>query len=113
MLKRTEGKDKMSLKIRKAIKGVQSLMWGKSCYGYLFGVCRDDCDYPDNMSMFERDVNDIDRDEALDYPCPEGTISGAFRNNSFLKLHVDKWKGNGAKKRGLILTEQFRLLLRE
>lgn len=103
----------MTMKMRKAIKGVQSLMWGNAAYGYLFGVCRDDCGYPDNMSLFERDVNEIGEDEHLDYLCPEGTISRTFKNNDFLRLHVDKWKDNGAKKRGLKLVDYFRNLLKE
>ena len=43
--------------------------------------------------------------------CPwcdkEGLVSNTFRNNPYMRLHVDKWKENGAKERVLRLVEAY------
>jgi hypothetical protein len=48
------------------------------------------------MSQFERD-----------FQCQEGLLSNTFRNNSYMRLHVDKWKENGAKERVLRLVDAY------
>jgi len=37
----------------------------------------------------------------------EGLLSNTFRNNPYMRLHVDKWKENGAKERVLRLTDAY------
>ena len=55
----------------------------------------------DNASWFERQM------EMMKIDCPQGTIANAFRNNPYMKLHVDKWEKNGAKGRVLVLMREL------
>ena len=80
-----------------AVADVREYFWGDSSMATVFCVCRDCFGYPDNMSMFERD-----------FRLTEGLLSGTFRNNPYMRLHVDKWKENGAKERVLKLVEAYR-----
>ena len=79
------------------VADVREYFWGDSSMATVFCVCRDCFGYPDNMSMFERD-----------FRLTEGLLSGTFRNNPYMRLHVDKWKENGAKERVLKLVEAYR-----
>ena len=75
---------------------VRDYFWGDSSLAVIFCACRDSYGYADNMSQFERD-----------FQCQEGLLSNTFRNNPYMRLHVDKWKENGAKERALRLAEAY------
>lgn len=92
---------------------IQHLFRGSSSYAVLFCVGRDEYNYPDNMSQFEREMGDCPDPEQLDYLCPAGTLASAFYHNSYLKLPVKTWKYNGVKDKVLILAEQFRTAVKE
>jgi len=93
--------------LTKAVMAVQSFMWGASAYAVLFCECRDHRGYPNVYTEFEKEVDEIALERGLSWRCRPGTISDAFSDNSYLKLNVEKWKDNGAKKRSLILLEKF------
>ena len=78
------------------VESVREYFWGDSSMAVIFCVCRDRYCYADNMSQFERD-----------FQCQEGLLSNTFRNNPYMRLHVDKWKENGAKERALRLAEAY------
>ena len=92
---------------------IQHFFRGSSSYAVLFCVGRDEFNYPDNMSQFEREMGDCPEPEQLDYLCPAGTLASAFYHNSYLKLPVRTWKDNGVKDKVLILADQFRTAVRE
>lgn len=94
-----------------AVQAVQADMWGASAYAVLFCECRDHRGYPNNMAQFERDVDAIARKRGLNYTCSAGTLSDAFRHNSYLEKHVDKWSGLGVKTRSMHLLQRFRAQL--
>lgn len=96
-----------------ALPQVQGYLWGQSAYAILYCVGRDAYHYQDSMSQFERDTGDYPNKGSLSYVCPEGTLADAFRHNSFLRLHIDKWKENGVKERVLLLAEQFRTAIQK
>ena len=75
---------------------VREYFWKDSAMAVIFCVCRDRYGYADNMSQFERD-----------FQCQEGLLSNTFRNNPYMRLHIDKWKENGAKERVLRLAEAY------
>ena len=79
-----------------SVERVREYFWKPSAMAVIFCVCRDRYRYVDNMSQFERDFN-----------CQEGLLSNTFRNNPYMRLHVDKWKENGAKDRVLRLVEAY------
>ena len=78
------------------VDNVLDYFWKPSAMAVIFCVCRDRYRYADNMSQFERD-----------FQCPEGLLSNTFRNNPYMRLHIDKWKENGAKDRVLRLVEAY------
>ena len=78
------------------VDDVRSYLWKDSAMTVIFCVCRDRYCYADNMSQFERD-----------FQCQEGLLSNTFRNNPYMRLHIDKWKENGAKERVLRLVEAY------
>lgn len=78
------------------VGAVRHLFWGDSSMAVIFGVCRDCFHYADNMSQFERD-----------FGCSEGLISNTMRHNPYMRLAVDKWEHQGAKKRVLRLVEEY------
>ena len=79
------------------VDGVREYFWGDSSLAVIFCTCRDCYGYADNMSQFERDFH-----------CQEGLLSNTFRNNPYMRLHVDKWAQNGAKQRVLRLVEAYK-----
>ena len=99
--------------LAKAVGKVLNLFWGKSSYAVLFCVCRDYFGYPNNMSMFESEFTELFDRLSNDYKCPLGTIGSAFSHNSFLKLHVERWKESGVKQRALQLADNFKAALSE
>ena len=91
-----------------AVMACQKYFWASSSYAVLFCVCRDCFDYPDNMSMFEREIMEIDFSERPDYTCSAGTVTSTVFNNPYMKLPIDRWKQNGAKERVLILADELK-----
>lgn len=92
---------------------IQQYFRGSSSYAVLFCVGRDEFNYPDNMSQFEREMGDCPEPEQLDYLCPAGTLASAFYHNSYLKLPVKTWKDNGVKDKVLLLADHFRKAVKE
>lgn len=84
------------------VDNVREYFWSPGAIGFVFCVCRDCYDYPNNMSQFERD-----------FGCPEGSLSNTFRNNTYMHLHIDKWAQNGAKDRVLRLVEAYKKAVAE
>ena len=79
------------------VDGVRPYFWSDSSMAVIFCVCRDCYDYANNMSQFERE-----------FECREGLLSNTFRNNRYMRLHINKWKENGAKSRVLTLVDVYR-----
>jgi hypothetical protein len=42
------------------------------------------------------------------YPCSVGKVQRTISNHPYMRLHVDKWKGNGASVREIVLMEFLR-----
>lgn len=76
---------------------VRQYFWGDSSWAVIFCVCRDCFNYADNMSKFEREFH-----------CPDGLLSNTFRNNTYMRLSIDKWEQNGVKERVLRLVEAYK-----
>ncbi len=79
------------------VDSVREYFWRDSALTVIFCTCRDCYGYADNMSQFERDFH-----------CQEGLLSSTFRNNPYMRLHVDKWAQNGAKQRVMKLVEAYK-----
>jgi len=88
--------------LRECAAQVREYFWSESAMTVIFCVCRDCFGYPDNMSQFERE-----------FECQEGLLSSTFRNNRYMRLHIDKWKQSGAKSRVLTLVDVYRRTVEE
>ncbi len=86
--------------LRACAAQVREYFWSESAMTVIFCVCRDCFSYPDNMSQFERE-----------FECREGLLSNTFRNNRYMRLHINKWKENGAKSRVLTLVDVYRRIV--
>ena len=90
-----------------AVEAVQAHMWGAAAYAVLFCEYRDHRGYPNNMAQFERDIDAIAQERCLTYGCNAGTLSDAFRHNTYLEKHVDKWPDIGVMTRSMHLLRVF------
>ena len=79
------------------VDSVRQYFWGDSALAVIFCTCRDCYGYANNMRQFERDFH-----------CQEGLLSNTFRNNPYMRLHVDKWAQQGAKQRVMQLMEAYK-----
>jgi len=93
--------------LTRATIAVQPYMWGQSSNAVLFCILRDIYSYKGNMSQFERGITAIVENHKLEWACPDGTIRVAFKHNPYMKLHVSKWKSNGAPDRVIQLINKF------
>ena len=84
-------------KLAACVDCVRQYFWGDSSLAVIFCTCRDCYGYANNMSQFERDFH-----------CQEGLLSNAFRNNPYMRLHVNKWAQQGVKQRVLRLMEAYK-----
>jgi hypothetical protein len=84
------------------VESVRQYFWKDSALAVIFCTCRDCYGYANNMSQFEREFH-----------CQEGLLSNTFRNNPYMRLHVDKWEQNGAKQRVLRLVEAYKRAVEE
>ena len=91
--------------LHQLINNVQAYLWGQSAYAVFFCLGRDKYGYPNNMSMFEREIEPLTI--GLEYECHAGTIQKTLSNNPYMKLPVDKWAENGAPKRVLLLMDKI------
>lgn len=87
--------------IARCFRSVGLYVWGKSSLATIYRVCCDIYDYDCPVSQFERDL----RSQGID--CPDGTITAAMYNNSFLRDKVADWQSLGVKDRVLRLAEEF------
>ena len=89
-------------KLVACVAEVREYFWGDSAMAVIFCTSRDCYDYANNMAQFERD-----------FGCQEGLLSNTFRNNPYMRLHIDKWAQNGAKGRVLRLVEAYKMAVDE
>lgn len=97
--------------LAKLVLDSQKFFWGNSSYAVLFCVFRDFYRYPDNRTMFEKDMLSLPYEIVPTYVCTLGVISSTFSDNPYMKLHIDKWEENGATKRVMILVDKLKMAL--
>ena len=81
---------------------VREYFWSDSALAVIFCVCRDCYGYVNNMSQFERDFH-----------CRVGLLSNAFRNNPYMRLHINRWPQQAVKQRVMRLVEAYRKAIEE
>lgn len=96
-----ESQEVTAEELGKAIACCGKYIWSPSALAVIFGICRDKYDWADNGSEFER------RMAVMNLDCPSGTIANAMRNNPYLRMNYKKWASAGAKRRVMVLAEEF------
>ena len=79
------------------------LFWASSAWTVAYCVLRDYCGYEDSIKEFERRAKGMTLPPKLEYRCTAGTVQRTISNHPYMRLHIDKWKENGASTRELVL----------
>ena len=88
-------------RVVQVLRTCSDFIWGNAAYTVAYCACRDLYGWQDNASWFERQLI------LQGITMPEGTINATLSRNPYMKLHVGKWKENGAKERVLRLMDVF------
>lgn len=105
-VKRQEG-DAMQ-RLAKAVREGSSLFWAASAWAVAYGVARDCCGYEESVSDFERKAMNLNMPINFAYECSVGKVQRTISNHPYMRLHIDKWKENGASIREIVLMEFLR-----
>jgi len=95
-------------RLAESIFNLQSYFWGRSSYAVVFCVLRDYFKFPNNQTLFEREIMSLPFKQMPDHVCAIGVVSSTFSDNPYMKLNVEKWKQNGASSRVMTLVHQIR-----
>lgn len=91
------------LRLSKAVGDGRYLFWAASAWAVAYCVIRDCFGYEGNVSDFERKAEKMILPKQFEYPCSEGKVQRTISNHPYMRLHVDKWKENGASTREIVL----------
>ena len=94
--------------LAKAVADGSCLFWAASAWAVAYGVVRDCHSYEGSVSDFERKALALDLPKTFEYCCSVGKVQRTISNHPYMRLHVDKWKGNGASIREIVLMEFLR-----
>lgn len=95
-------------RLAKAVGEGNLLFWAASAWAVAYCVARDCCGYEESVSDFERKAAKMDLPKNFAFPCSVGKVQRTISNHPYMRLHIDKWKENGASIREIILMEFLR-----
>ena len=95
-------------RLKKAVSEGSHLFWAASAWAVAYCVVRDCYGYSDNVSDFERKAENLILPMRFEYPCSAGKVQRTISNHPYMRLHIDKWKENGASPREIVLMEFLR-----
>ena len=95
-------------RLAKAVYEGNSLFWAASAWAVVYGVARDCCGYEESVSDFERKAMNLNMPMNFAYECSVGKVQRTISNHPYMRLHIDKWKENGASTREIILMQFLR-----
>ena len=93
-------------RLARAIEGVQSLFWAQSAWAVVYCVWRDHLRMGDNMSEFERMVEELPFTKKV-VECPAGTVRKAVMRNEFMNYPLHRWPEGRASKLAEKLVEKL------
>ena len=97
--------------LSKAVCEGSHLFWAASAWAVAYAVMRDCGGYEGSMTEFERTALNLPMPMTFKFDCTAGTIQRTISNHSYMRLHVDKWRENGASARELVLMGFLRKFL--
>ena len=74
-------------------------------------MVRDCCGYEGSMKEFEQKAMTMALPANFDHVCTRGAVQRTISNHPYMRLHIDKWKENGASPREIVLKEFLRKFL--
>jgi hypothetical protein len=92
----------------KAVSEGNLLFWAASAWAVAYCVVRDCCGYDEGVSDFERKAENLNLPMRFEYACSAGKVQRTISNHPYMRLHIDKWKENGASTREIVLMEFLR-----
>ena len=95
-------------RLTKVVREGSVLFWAASAWAVVYCVARDCCGYEDSVSDFERKAENMNLPMRFEYPCSAGKVQRTISNHPYMRLHIDKWKENGASVREIVLMEFLR-----
>lgn len=95
-------------RLTKAVREGSLLFWAASAWAVAYCVVRDCCGYEDSVSDFERKAENMNLPMKFEHPCSAGKVQRTISNHPYMRLHIDKWKENGASLREIVLMEFLR-----
>lgn len=95
-------------RLSKAVAEGSLLFWAASAWAVVYGVVRDHCGYEGSVSDFERKAENMNLPQCFEHPCSAGKVQRTISNHPYMRLHIDKWKENGASTRVIVLMEFLR-----
>ena len=63
------------------------------------------------MKEFEEKAMNLALPKTFEHVCTRGAVQRTISNHPYMRLHIDKWKDNGASLRETVLKEFLRKFL--
>ena len=98
-------------RLAKAVSEGNLLFWASSSWAVVYCVARDCCGYEGSMKEFEQKAMTMTLPTTFEHVCTRGAVQRTISNHPYMRLHIDKWKENGASLREIVLKEFLRKLL--
>ena len=98
-------------RLAKAVSEGNLLFWASSSWAVVYCVARDCCGYEGSMKEFEQKAMNMTLPTTFEHVCTRGAVQRTISNHPYMRLHIDKWKENGASLREIVLKEFLRKLL--
>lgn len=98
-------------RLTKAVREGRVLFWAASAWAVVYCVARDCCGYEESVSDFERKAENMNLPMRFEYPCSTGKVQRTISNHPYMRLHIDKWRENGASPREIVLMEFLRKIV--
>ena len=110
-LQRTQPEGSLRERVEKVVREGYYLFWAGASWAVVYGVVRDYCDYKGTVSEFERSAMTLKLPSGCEHKCTEGKVQRTISNHPYMRLHVDKWRENGASTREIVLLEYLKKYL--
>ena len=104
-LSRHQRQDSLLERVRKAVADGSHLFWAASAWAVVYGVVRDCHGYEGSVIDFERSAEEFSLPASFTFCCSAGKVQRTISNHPYMRLHIDKWKENGAALREIVLME--------
>lgn len=92
--------------LARAVEATQSFFWAQSAWAVVYCVWRDHLRMGDNMSEFERMVEELPFTKKV-VECPAGTVRKAVMRNEFMNYPLHRWPEGRASRLAEKLVEKL------